>query len=436
MQNENPKSGEGICVTGVEKGSPAEKAGLRPGDMLVSINGEKILDVVDYLFLTQAEQLTLRLRSGGEARGVAVQKRETEPLGLEFAHSLMSPRRRCANKCIFCFEDQLPECARENLRAKDDDWRLSLMMGNFVTLTNVDERELERVISRRAGPLYISVHTTDPALRRRMMGNPRAGEILHQLKRLAEAGLSFHAQIVLCPGVNDGAALRRTLDDLSALRPYALSCALVPVGLTAHREGLCALKSYTPALARTLLGEVRALQREYRLKGSRFVFAADEFYVLADEALPSEEEYEDYSQLENGVGLMRRFQTEFEDGARHIRRWHSGRKTLVTGVLAGAWMRGLVAPLAAKGVQVDVVAAINRFFGEVTVAGLLTGSDVLAALRDRNVGESVLLPRSMLRHDGELLLDDMTPQALESALGVPLEWVDVDGYALAEALAR
>lgn len=415
----------------VQPGSIAEQCGIKPGDLLISINGEPVLDQVDYQYLTVQEKLVLVLESGDGAQiEIHLEKDEDEPLGITFDSTLMSRPRLCANRCVFCFVDQMPPGLRDTLYVKDDDWRLSLMMGNYITLTNLSDQEFDRIIARHASPLYISVHATDGEVRARMMGNPRADRIMSQLHRLKEAGIAFHCQVVLCPGLNDGEVLDNTIETLASLYPAARSMALVPVGLTRHREGLSQLTAYGKETARELLTKVRAWQDKFlgRL-GTRFVFAADEFYCLAEEPVPPDEAYESYPQIENGVGQLRSFAKEFEIAARYADpEAVKPRNVLIaTGTSVAPFLRGLIEDQPMQGVQVTVLPIVNRFFGKtVTVAGLLTGQDIRAALEDIQADE-VLISQAMLRHEGELFLDDDSREAVEAALGIPVHAVGCDG---------
>lgn len=418
-------------IVSVSAGGIAARCGLQPGDALCAINGEPVLDQVDYQFLTTKRRIVLTVQDAqGATREIAIRKREEEPLGLVFSSTLMSKPRLCRNKCAFCFIDQMPPGMRQSLYVKDDDWRLSLMMGNYITLTNLSEAEFARILARHASPLYISVHATDPQLRIRLMRNPSAGGILEQLRRLAQGGISFHCQIVLCPGINDGDALEKTLTDLTALYPAARSAALVPVGLTGFREGLAALSPYTKLSAGRVLDQAEAWQEKMLARtGTRFVFAADELYCLAERELPPEEAYEEYPQLENGVGLLRSFSTEFfAEAKRRQGEMPLPRRVLIaTGESAAPWLRSLLAQAPFSGVETVVLPVKNRFFGgHVTVTGLLTGTDLAQALKGCKADE-VLLSQSMLRHEGGVFLDGMPLEALEAQLGIPIHPVENDG---------
>lgn len=404
-------------ITGVTDGSLAHQLGVRPGDELMTLNGRDVADLIDYQAFSCTEKVVLLTRRDDEELEYRFTKDAYEPLGLQFDRPLMSRMRDCVNRCLFCFVDQLPKNARPSLRVKDDDWRMSLMMGNFVTLTNVSDRELARIIERRVSPLYISVHATDGALRAKLLGRESGSKIMAQLRSLKDAGLSFHAQAVLCPGLNDGAALEKTIADLVALSPSALSLALVPVGLTGCREGLCPLAPYDRAGAQRVL-DAADRWREKCLKdmGTAFVFPADEFYLLAGRELPADEAYEDYAQIENGVGLVRRFETEYEEAWRAGGAARPGSYVLACGTSFAPRLTSLLERLPVPGVSARVVSVENRFFGGgVTVSGLLTGSDLIRALADEPA-DAVLLSASMLRDGGDVFLDDLTPADVEAAI--------------------
>ena len=413
--------------------------GVKPGEELVKINGETLIDDIDYQALTARSRVVLTVNNAeGDARNVTIIKAKEAPLGLTLDETLAP--RVCKNKCAFCFIDQMPKGMRPTLYVKDDDWRLSLLMGNFVTLTNVDEAEFERIIRRKASPLYISVHTTDPELRVRLMRNPNAGQIMARLTRLKDAGLSFHCQIVLCPGWNDGDALDRTLSDLTALYPAARSAALVPVGLTKCREGLEKLTTYDRAGAQRVIAQAERWQNKMLgAYGTRFVFPADEFYCQAGEQLPEEDAYEGFPQIENGVGLLRKFEESLKERALRGRTLSetagASRKVIACGASIADNMRRWVREYAPKGASVTVLPVTNGFFGAtVTVSGLLTGGDIVRAVAPLAVDE-VLISATTLRADGDLFLDDMSLDDARKALGdKKLTVVQNVGAALYEAL--
>lgn len=408
-------------ISDVLPGSPAERVGIQIGDLLLSINGEPVIDLVDYEDLTASERLTLEIqKKTGERQILALEKDDFEPLGLSFASSLMSAMRTCKNHCVFCFIDQMPKGGRTSLHVKDDDWRLSFIMGNYVTLTNLDERELERIIHRRVSPLYVSFHASDPLVRRAMMKNPAAGGIMRQLKRLAEAELKFHLQIVLCPGINDGDVLRRSIDDTLALYPYAQSLAIVPVGLTRHRDGLYPLRTYTSEEARALIDEIEARQAAIlKEHGTRYVFLADEWYTMSGSTLPAYEAYEAFPQIENGVGLLRLFEGEMIEALTEREPLRAPKRFLMAGgVSAEPFFRESYRMLLPYGITIETRAIRNDYFGEsVTVGGLVTGRDLVEQLKGEDFGRALLLPRAMFKADEEVFLDGVTKAEAEAALG-------------------
>ena len=424
-------------IEAIQPHGVAYRRGLRAGDSLIAINGEPILDEIDYQALTNRTRLDIRvLRADGREETVRIIKAREAGLGLQLADTLACKPRQCKNKCVFCFIDQMPPGMRPTLYVKDDDWRLSLMMGNYITLTNVDDAEFDRILRRKASPLYISVHATDPKVRVRMMRNPQAQFIMDRLCRLRDAGLHFHCQIVLCPGINDGDVLRKTLSDLSALYPAAQSAALVPVGLTKFRQGLADVKPFQ----RESAGNVMAIAREFQEKllseiGTRFVFPADEMVLLAGESLPAEAEYEGFPQLENGVGLLRRFEEALKTAARENTLSARPRRVRIPcGASIAPVMEKWMAAYAPAGVQTAVQPIRNTFFGEtVTVTGLITGGDLKEQLKDADEDE-ILLCGNTLRAEGDLFLDDMPLSQLRAALKPPITLVPNEGDALFSAL--
>lgn len=408
-------------ISDVLPGSPAERAGLSKGDVLLSIDGEPVIDLVDYEHLTASDRLTLEIiKENGSCEQIDLEKEDYEPLGLSFATSLMDNMRTCKNHCVFCFIDQMPKGGRSSLHVKDDDWRMSFVMGNYVTLTNLDERELDRVIRRRVSPLYISLHASDPEVRRAMMKNPHAGDILPQLKRLADAGLQFHLQIVLCPGLNDGDVLRRSIDDMLLLYPQARSLAVVPVGLTRHRDKLYPLRTFTREEAEATIDEIEARQAELlREHGTRFVFLADEWYTLCGRSLPAYDAYEGFPQIENGVGLLRLFEGDMLEALEEKKPLKRAKRFLAAGgTSAQAFFAESYRQLLPYHITLDVRAIRNRFFGEsVTVGGLITGGDLVEQLMGEDFGRALLIPRTMLKADEELFLDGMRKSEAEKKLG-------------------
>ena len=431
-------------ITGVDKRSVAMRHGLRAGDFLLALNGEEVLDEIDYQALIAGDRVDVELERNGEKLCIPIRKEEGEALGLHFGQTMALSPRTCHNNCVFCFIAQMPPKLRETLYVKDDDWRYSLMMGNFVTLTNVNEAEFDRIIRRKASPLYVSVHTTNPELRCRMMNNRFAGDIMQRLTRLKDAGIKFHCQIVTCPGWNDGEELLRTLRDLRSLAPAVQTVAMVPVGLTRFRDGLEKLRCFTPQEAQKLLDLIAPFQQECRETiGTTFAFPSDEFYCLAGREIPPEDWYENFPQIENGVGLLRRMESEIEEVAAFERKYNLDEAVedrvyvIPTGVSVAPHLERWAQEYAPENVKVRVVPVKNRFFGEtVTVTGLLTGGDILSALTPETVegADEILLASSTLRHERDLFLDDMHFDDFTSRAPLPVHLVDCDGQSFYDAL--
>ena len=426
-------------IVSVDDRSPAKRAGVCAGDRLARINGETVVDFLDYQALTAQRKLKVDVLRNGAELSFSIVKGEYDELGLNFSQPMMSGVRMCCNKCMFCFVDQLPQGVRESMRVKDDDWRTSLMMGSYVTLTNVSDRELDRIIARHASPLYISVHATEPYLREKLLGTPRAKRLMDQLKRLSDGGIEFHCQAVLCPGINDGEALEQTIRELIEL-PGALSLALVPVGLTNHREGLTELRKYTADEARAVIAQANVWREKLlREKGTRFVFPSDEFYLQAGTQVPADEEYEDYGQIDDGVGLLRLLETEYveawSDLPEEERKSAGGRKIAIAcGVSAADFLAKLVAEHPVSGVEVTVYPVENGFFGSnVTVSGLVTGGDLIRRMRGVEC-EKVLVTEVMLRSEGDRFLDDRLLEDVCAELGKPVVPVGRRGDELLDAL--
>lgn len=424
-------------IISVDRRSPAERAGVRAGEKLVSIGGHAVEDVLDYRFFGYDRDPELVLEApDGTRRTLRVQKPEAEELGLNFETYLMDEPRPCANHCLFCFVDQMAPGCRDTLYFKDDDARLSFLMGNYITLTNLTPREARRIIDLRISPINVSVHATDPKLRTVLLGSKAGAESLEYMKAFGAAGIIMNGQIVLCPGWNDGDQLQRTMEDMA--RWGFASCSVVPVGLTKFREGLAKLRPVDQETAGAVIDQVDAfgalcLERY----GSRKFFCSDELYIRAGRELPGEEYYEDYVQIENGVGLLRSLIEEFEAGLR----LEDGavtalRYTIATGVSAQPYLQALSdRAREATGVTGQVVAIVNDFFGHtIDVAGLITGQDLIAQLRDKDLGERLLIPVNMLRHGGDVFLDDTRVSDVERALNVPVTVVEQDGFDLLDAI--
>ena len=428
-----------VIIESVEKGSPAFKAGIKSGDTLLSINAQEIVDVLDYRFYQNERKLKIEfINKKGKLIKKTVRKSSEAELGLCFETYLMDKQHSCKNKCIFCFIDQLPKGLRKSLYFKDDDSRLSFLFGNYITLTNLTEHEIARIIKMHISPVNISVHTTDPELRVKMMKNKHAGEVLGIMDRFDAAGIKMNCQLVWCPGVNAGDALKKTLEDLTALKNVGCIAA-VPVGITKYRDGLEPLTPYNKQTAEATL-DILEFYGEKTLKenGFRRVFGSDEFYIMAERPIPNSAFYEDFLQLENGVGLWALLRDEahraIEDAPVDT---PTRRISIATGVSAAKLMQEIIDLLCKKchNLSGEVFAIKNNFFGEkITVSGLITGGDILEQLKDKDLGDALLIPSSVLRHENDLFLDDMHIDTLSKELGVPVIPVNNDGYELIETI--
>lgn len=430
-----------VRITSVEPGSPARRARIHKGDTLISINGNAITDVLDYRFYMTDEHLEILLcDQEKKLRTVVVEKDEYDDLGLEFETYLMDRQMGCKNACIFCFVDQTPPGMRKSLYFKDDDTRMSFLFGNYTTLTNLKEGDIQRIIKMHISPINISIQTMNPALRVQMMKNPFAGESLKFVRMLTEGGIKINTQIVLCPGYNDGGQLEYSLSELAKLGPNVQSIAVVPVGLTRYREKLTPLRGFFPQEA---VEVVKTMERwgEYFCKeyGTRTAYASDEFYILAGKDFPPYEFYEDFAQLENGVGMMTLMQHDFAQALKEAQLEQSPaahRCTIATGQLAYPMMQDFAERVqqAFPQVQVQVKKIRNDFWGPtITVAGLITGQDLLAQLEGLDLGSELLIPANMLRHEQDRFLDDLTLEQVQETLGVPVLPVENDAF---ELLAR
>ncbi|HET7296908.1 MAG TPA: DUF512 domain-containing protein [Gemmatimonadales bacterium] len=428
----------GVVVAAVNAGSPAGRAGLLPGDRILAINGAGLRDAIDFHFHAGEEQLELTLQREGRARTAVLRRRGPE-LGLELEAPRPAEISTCANKCVFCFIHQLPRGMRKSLYVKDDDFRLSFLHGNYITLTDLEESELDRIETQRLSPLYVSVHATDPELRHRLLGQPRIKrDLMPLMERLARARIAMHAQIVLCPEWNDGAHLDRSVHELARLHPAVRTVAVVPVGLTRHRDRLPALRRVTDAEARTLVGSIRAWQREFLDSlGSRFVFAADELYLEAGIDVPAAREYEGFPIVEDGVGLVRRFGDDFTRAVSRLpaRRSRPRAVTVVTGEMFAPRMRALLETVRVENLTVSLAPIANEWFGRgIGIAGLLTGQDIQSQLAGRTLGDEVLVPSVAIRDGAGVFLDDLAPDDLAAALGTRVRSVEPAAAALLGAI--
>jgi putative radical SAM enzyme (TIGR03279 family) len=415
-------------ISSVQQGSPANRYRIKPGDVLLSVNGEPVLDEIDYQALTAQRHIKLVISSeNGETREIEMAKPLDKPLGLQFDDSLIGNPRTCGNQCVFCFVDQMPKGMRASLYVKDDDWRLSLLMGNYITLTNVGDREFERIIKRKASPLYISVHATDAELRVKILGNKHGSQLMDRLRRLKDEGLTFHCQLVLCPGLNDGDALVQSLEDLLLLAPQALSVAVVPVGLTRHREGLPPIRPYTKEEALAVLSICEEFQkRAFKQIQTRFAFPADEFLCIAGSEIPDDESYEHYAQIENGIGMLRQFEEELKTACLLDQQETTRVRKKAVNVLlpCGTALAPYLTKWAKKYfpsyINAEVIPIRNDFFGEtVTVSGLIVGQDLINQLSGR-VSDAVLVCETLLNSDNKVFLDEKRPQDIQDALGIPV----------------
>ena len=429
-----------VTIASVEAGSVCDKLGLRAGDSLVAINSHEIYDILDYRFHLCEKKIKLTILRDGKTKNFRFRKEENDlDIGLEFATALMDEKQSCKNKCIFCFIDQNPPGMRQSCYFKDDDSRLSFLHGNYVTLTNISEREVERIIEMHISPINVSVHTTDPELRCKMLSNRFAGEKLSYLRRFADAGITICAQIVLCRGINDGAHLDRTLHDLMEYLPALDSVSIVPAGLTKYRENLPKLELFSPEECRAVINQVAAYGDYCMQKyGTRVFLCSDEFYVRGGLPLPDEDFYCGFSQLEDGVGMLTSFKT---DALRELEFAKASERERAVSVVTGHAAYDTISEVARLceekhgKLRVNIIRIDNNFFGKtVTVAGLLTGGDMIAGCRGKELGATLFIPRNSLRADGDLFLDNLSPEDLERELGVPVKPLEGDGALFVAAL--
>ncbi len=421
-------------------GSIAEEAGLEPGDIILSINNYEFHDVVEYRYLIAEAETEIEVLKKDGTREIIAIENDYEDLGIEFETPLIDDAQRCCNRCIFCFIDQLPKGMRETVYFKDDDTRLSFLQGNYVTLTNMDDEAIDRMIQMRISPINISVHTTNPELRVKMLRNKNAGRIYDIIEKFADNGIYMNCQIVLCHGYNDGVELERTISDLERLFPYVRSVSAVPVGLTRYREGLCPLEPFDKEISRAAVEIItQAQERIYKKHGVRFVYASDELYLNAGMDIPESEAYEGFPQIENGVGLIASMRDEVKEAAAMIKKKKRSRRVIIaTGELAYDFICDMarIVEKSADGIKVDVYAVKNDFFGGgVNVAGLVCGCDIITQLKGNiPTADIMLIPSAMLRSGEEIFLDDTTVSDVAEALGIDVQPCENDGFEFVEMI--
>ena len=413
-------------ISKVYKNSIAEELGIEVGDLLISINGEPIHDIIEYRFLLSDEYLEVEIqKQNREIYIYEIEKDYDDDLGIEFTNPIIDKAKSCRNKCVFCFIDQLPKGMRETLYFKDDDSRLSFLQGNFVTLTNMSEEDINNIIKYRISPINISVHTTNPELRKTMIKNKFAGNLYSIMQRLAEAQIQMNCQIVLCPGYNDKEELERTVSDLAKLYPYVNSAAAVPVGITKHRDHLPTLEIFNEQTASETIDQVEKLHQKYLKElGTRFIFLSDEFYVMANRKLLDYDEYEGFIQFENGVGMISKLEREIKDSLENLSKEQISKVkkvSIATGHSAYEFICDVAKCIMDKcpNVEINVHKIINNFFGDtITVSGLITATDIIDQLKDKDLGETLYIPRSMLKADEEIFLDNITLEKLNEIMGI------------------
>lgn len=428
-----------VVIKSVVKNSICDKKGVKSGWSLLSINGNDIKDVLDYEFYLKEEKLILCFKDNDKTIMKKIKKAEYDEIGLEFDTYLMDAQRSCANKCIFCFIDQLPKGMRKTLYFKDDDSRLSFLMGNYITLTNLKDEDIERIIKMHISPINISVHTMNPELRVEMMKNKRAGDCLKYIKMLSDAGIKMNAQLVLCRGINDGDELRNSLEKLSEYVPQIMSIAAVPVGLTKFRDGLCALKGYDKESATEVIDIINEFGNKFIEKyGTRLCYPADEFFIKAQREIPEAEYYEEFSQIENGVGMWASFKSEILEAVADFDKDETERNvSIATSVSAYKLFEEIVDLLQEKwhNLHIELHCVENDFFGHsINVAGLITGQDYLNQLTDKKLGSELFISTNSLKNDEDVFLDDMTLEELSEKLNVKITPVENDGYILVQKI--
>lgn len=434
------KENNGHIIKTVLDNSIASELDIKAGDALLEINGETVEDVFDYHYMINEEYIEVLIRKkNGEEWLLEIDKEFEEDLGIEFEQGLMDDYKSCCNKCMFCFIDQMPKGMRDTLYFKDDDSRLSFLQGNYITLTNMKDKDIERIVKYHLCPINISVHTTNPALRCKMLNNRFAGDALKKIDYLAQHCIEMNGQIVLCKNVNDKDELIRSINDLSKYLPHMRSVSVVPSGLTKYRDGLYPLEQFTKEDAELVIDTIESYQQEFYDKfGLHFIHASDEWYIMANREFPKEEQYDGYIQLENGVGMMRLLQDEFIEAVNLSMGDNVTRNiTIATGKLASSMLSKLMKLLCEKytNTSVNVITINNNFFGEsITVSGLLTGGDILEQLKDINLGDKLLLPGNVLRSGEDVFLDDMHLSELADKLNIDIVVPDSSGDSLLKAI--
>ncbi len=426
-------------VKSVEYASIAYDAGIEEGDVIDNIGGCKFEDILDFKYLTSDEYYVVGvIKKNGDYEEIEIYNDCYEQFGVEFENSLIDEPRRCHNKCIFCFMDQLPPNVRSTMVFKDDDYRLSFLQGNYVTLTNLKEKDIQRIIDMRVSPINVSVHATDGKVRKMMLNNKNADNILNIMRRFAEAGITMNAQIVLCPGVNDGDVLRKSLEDLANLMPAVHSASVVPVGISKHRDGLFQLTPVTKESAADVIDIVEEYSAKlYKEFGTRVVYAADEFYIMAERKIPSYDAYEDFPQIENGVGMMASLEYEINLALNDETYCKGNKKIIATGAIAYNHINSFIDKIQRKhpNVDVEVYKIRNDFFGDrITVTGLLCGIDIINQLKDKNLDGTLLLARNMFKDDSMIFLDDTRLEDVEKELGIKVRVTECDGFDFVESI--
>ncbi|WP_244833235.1 DUF512 domain-containing protein [Clostridium sp. BJN0001] len=433
-------------ITKVDKGSIGEEVGIEVNDILLSIDGNNIDDIIDYKFLSADEEITIEIeKCNGEVWDIDIEKEYGEDLGLEFGGGIMDKAKSCSNKCMFCFIDQLPKGLRQTLYFKDDDSRLSFLQGNFVTLTNMKDEDIDRIIRYHISPINVSVHTTNKELRKKMLSNRFAGNIMERMKKLADAGIVMNAQIVSIPNINNGEELLKTINDLYSLYPYVSEVAVVPIGVTKFREGLAKVDTYTKELAEKEINSIKRLQNKFISDGNGpFVRLSDEFYIVAGHNIPDEEFYDGYNQIEDGIGMVRCFKSEIDSSASSVEKNLKGSFSIATGVLAYDSIKEAASKIMSynENIKIDVYKIINYFFGEtITVAGLLTGKDIIEQLKGKIKSKYLIMPENMFRRGYEfsdsdelIMLDDTRIKDIEEALDVQVIVVNFTGEDLVKKI--